>query len=71
MHLTPEVASVLSRFQRVRAGLVVGYSDDTMAVLKSHRDGVWMEIPLSDNKLLDFLSRGKHQCFSYHYPYCR
>lgn len=48
MHLTPEVASVLSRFQRVRAGLVVGYSDDTMAVLKSHRDGVWMEIPLSD-----------------------
>ncbi len=47
MHLTPEVASVLSRFQRVRAGLVVGYSDDTMAVLKSHREGVWMEIPLS------------------------
>lgn len=38
----------MSRFQRVRAGLVVGYSDDTMSVLKSHRDGVWMEIPLSD-----------------------
>lgn len=37
---------MLSRFQRVRAGLVVGYADDTMAVLKSHRDGVWMELPL-------------------------
>ena len=37
----------MSRFQRVRAGLVVGYSDNTMAVLKSHREGVWMEIPLS------------------------
>lgn len=47
MHLTPEVASVLSRFQRVRAGLVVGYSDNTTAVLKSHREGVWIEIPLS------------------------
>jgi SAM-dependent methyltransferase len=48
MRLTPAVASVLSRFQRVRSGLVVGYGDDTMSVLKSHRDGVWMEIPLSD-----------------------
>lgn len=48
MHLTPEVSSVLARFQRVRAGLVVGYNDETMSILKTQREGVWMDLPLME-----------------------
>lgn len=53
MYITPAVASVLAHFQRVRAGLVVGFKDDTMSVLKSSREGVWFELPLSDELPFD------------------
>lgn len=53
MHMTPAVASVLARFQRVRAGLVVGFSDETFSVLKTNREGVWLEVPISDELPFD------------------
>ena len=42
-----DIASVFARCDRVRAGLVLGFSDETLGVLKSHRPGVWMSVPLA------------------------
>ncbi len=47
MYLSPEISSVLAHYQKIRAGLVVGFTDNTMELLKSHRPGVWMREPLS------------------------
>lgn len=48
-----DIASVFARCERVRAGLVIGFSDETLNVLKSNRPGVWMSVPLEDELLFD------------------
>jgi SAM-dependent methyltransferase len=48
-----DIASVFARCERVRAGLVIGFSDETLNVLKSNRPGVWMSVALEDELLFD------------------
>lgn len=45
--MTPILASIASRFERIRAGLAVGCGAEAVAALKALRGGVWMATPVA------------------------